>query len=178
MLRIVEESAMDAATDRAIKVGLCASFPNDAATFSQTRAWHGSAATYSVLIEESGAVVAHVGVVVRTITASGTPVAMAGPQNVYVIPTRRGRGLVNRVMAASMEEAKRRGLDVGLLFCLPSLENIYKRCGWRTLPATTVHATRTNGERYVLDEHNLLMFYPLKVQAFPPGEIDLNGDDW
>lgn len=178
LMRIIDEKAMDVATDAAVKQGLCACFPGDVPVFSHTRAWHGSAPAYSVLIEDGQQVVAHVGVVDRVIEAGDERVRIAGVQNVFVRAEFRGRGLVDEVMRASMAEATNRGMDAGMLFCLPALEKVYARAGWRTLPPRTVWATRANGERYRLDEKNLLMFHPLAKEAFPAGTIDLNGDDW
>lgn len=177
-LRIIDESSMDQATDRAIKAGLCACFPGNESVFSQTRAWHGSAPAFTVLLERDGRVITHVGVVQRTVSVGGMDVRVAGVQNVFVLPEYRGRGLGDRVLHAAMAEAMWRKLDLGLLFCLPALEKVYARCGWKTLPRRTVRATRAGGQRYVLDEKNIMMFYPLAMEQLPPGEIDLRGDDW
>lgn len=176
--RIVDEREMDPATDAAVRRGLCACFPNDIAIFSQTRAWHGSASAFSVLMEAGGEVVAHAGAVDRIIRAGADRVRIAGVQNVFVLPRHRGRGLVDQAMRMSMEEAERRHMDAGLLFCIPALENLYARTGWHTLPPRPVWATRSSGERYRLDEKNILMFHPLRLRTFPDDEIDLNGDDW
>jgi hypothetical protein len=169
---------MDPATDAAIRSGLCACFPNDIAIFSQTRAWHGSGPAFCVLMEAGGEAVAHTGVVDRTIRVGADRLRIAGVQNVFVLPRHRGRGLVDQAMRMSMEEAERRRMDAGLLFCIPALEKLYARTGWQTLSPRPVWATRSGGERYRLDEKNILMFHPLLHHAFPEGEIDLNGDDW
>lgn len=176
--RIIDERQMDAASDAGIKQGLCACFPNDAAIFTRTRVWHGSAPAFSVLIEDAGWIIAHVGVVDRVIQAGAEELRIAGVQNVFVRPEFRGRGLVDEVMRSAMAEAMQRRMDAGLLFCLPALERVYARTSWQTLPPRTIWASRANGERYRLDEKNLLMFHSLAKEAFPAGTIDLNGDDW
>jgi len=177
-LRIIDEACMDRATDMAIRDGLCVCFPANRDVFAQTRAWHGSAPAFTVLLEDDRRIIAHVGVVQRTIRVGEADLAIAGVQNVFVLPGFRGRGLADRVLAVAMADAMWRRLDAGLLFCLPALEKVYARCGWKTLPRRTVHATRATGERYVLDDRNIMMFFPLLAREFPAGEIDLRGDDW
>lgn len=164
--------------DRAIREGLCACFPADVDTFRRTRAWHGSVPAFSVLVGDERLVIAHLGVVERVIRVGEQNVNIAGVQNVFVRPEYRGNGLVDRILRVSMDEALQRRIDVGMLFCLPVLEKIYARNGWIALPYRQVHATRSNGERYVLDEKNILMFHPLIRRDFPEGSIDLCGDDW
>lgn len=176
--RIIDERNMDPASDAAIRRGLCECFPGDIPVFSRTRAWHGSAAAFSVLMESGGEVVAHVGVVDRTIRAGSGRLRIGGVQNVFVLPTHRGRGMVDEIMRKSMAEAHRRGMDAGLLFCLPALEKIYARTGWQTLSLRPVWATRSTGGRYLLNEKNITMFHPLLRRTFPEGELDLHGDDW
>jgi GNAT superfamily N-acetyltransferase len=177
--RIVDETELDRATDAAIKAGLIECFPADAGVFAQTRAWHGSVPTYTALVEDGGRVVAHVGVVVRTLLVVGaTPVTVAGVQNVFVVPSHRKTGLVDRVMTAAIGEARARLLDCGLLFCLPVLTRVYERTGWKVLSARPVWATGERQGRYLLDDKNVLMFLPIRRKGFPDGAIDLNGDDW
>jgi predicted N-acetyltransferase YhbS len=175
---IVEETAMPSATDRAIRNGLCASFPNDADVFAQTRAWHGSAPTLSVVRQEGPLIVAHVGIVVRTIAVGLTNVTIAGVQNVFVLPSHRGTGLVDRLMTTAMREAGKRKLECGLLFCLPVLQRVYARTGWVTLPTRPIYATSASNGRYLLEDKNVLMFHPLSRTDFPAHPIDLRGDDW
>lgn len=164
--------------DEAIRAGLCICFPNDAAVFSQTRAWHGSAPAYSVVVEQDHQVIAHVGVVQRTLRVGSGPLSIAGVQNVFVLPDHRGRGLADRIMTAAMDQALRRRIDVGLLFCLPTLERLYRRLGWLALGQREVWATHSAGQRYRPDPKNVLMFHPLLRRDFPAGPIDLCGDDW
>ncbi len=177
-LRIIDEQRMDHATDHAIKAALVVCFPDAVANFSQTRVWHGSAPAYTVLMESDGTVIAHLGVVQREIRVGDQPVSMAGVQNVCVRPEHRGRGLVDQILNESMLEAHRRHIDLGLLFCVPKLEKVYARCGWRPATPRVIQATRTSGERYQLDDHNILMFHPLRIDQLPPGDIDLIADDW
>jgi len=169
---------MTPALDLAIKATLCVCFPDAAANFSITRAWHGSGPAYCVVVMAEGAVVAHVGAVERILRVGSQLLRIAGVQNVCVQPQFRKQGLTEPMLAQAMAEAQRRGADMGLLFCLPALEKLYARCGWRPVESRPVTATAADGRRYRLDEHNILMFFPLAAQSFPPGNIDLNGDDW
>jgi len=71
-----------------------------------------------VILEEQGEIVAHVGIVDRSMTVGGSTFASRGVQNVFVMPAYRGTRLSDRVMKAAMDEAERRGYDFGLLFCI------------------------------------------------------------
>ncbi len=121
---------MDAACDASIRAGLCACFPPDREVFARSRGWHGAMPDWTVVREERGRVIAHVGVVERTVGVGGQSPRVAGVQSVFVLPAHRGRGLCRDVMQAAMTEAARRGLDFGLLFCTPQFGPIYERLGW------------------------------------------------
>jgi GNAT superfamily N-acetyltransferase len=216
---IVYESQMPADLDQRIRDGLCSCFPADRAVFSRTRAWHGSAPLYSVVLLQTpprpfslspllpfsgekgdsphlperpegcfaqmgtvpffppSRVLAHAGIVQRTITAGGCPLRVAGVQNVFVLPEFRRQGLSGRVLQAGMEEAGSRGFDCGLLFCVPPLETLYAACGWTALGPREIVRTE-EGRRQPLPGENVAMFYPLGVTTFPGGLIDLCGNDW
>ena len=175
--RVVDESQMPAALDAEIRRGLCLCFPPDVPIFSLTRAWHGSAPAYNVVIDDGPTVLAHVGVVDRSIRVGPTPIRVAGVQNVYVLPEARGRGLAQVVMVEAMAEAGRRRFDVGLLFCEPKLERVYLDCDWRSLgPREVVRVEE--GREIPIPAKNIAMFYPLAAAAFPDGLIHLGGNDW
>ncbi len=177
MIRIIDEREMSAGMDEQIRRALCICFPKDEAVFSQTRKWHDSGPAYSVVAQEQTRVVAHVGVVDRKLTVGDTWLRVGGVQNVFVLPDCRGRGLVDEVMAASMEEAQRRDYDCGLLFCVPELEKVYRRCGWITLGDREVIRVEA-GQELPLPGKNIAMFFPLRVREFPRGTIHLRGNDW
>jgi predicted N-acetyltransferase YhbS len=177
-LNIVDESDVDVFLDQKIRNGLCVCFPEDVSVFSQTRAWHCSAPAWSVIMKEREKIIAHCGVVDRTIKAGEVPIRIAGIQNVFVLPDHRGKGLCDKVMNKAMEEAERRQYECGLLFCVPELEKVYARCGWKLLPRENVYRIDENGEVKALPEKNIAMFHPLKRTIFPPGDISLEGNDW
>lgn len=177
VLQVLEEESIDVALDGQIRRSLCLSFPNDAAHFSRSRSWHGSSPAYSVILRQEQDVIAHVGVVDRTISAGSRALRVAGVMNVFVLPSHRGRHLVERVMRAAMQEAQRRGMDIGLLFCLPSLIPLYARMQWRDAPGHEV--VRTEGGRDLpLPPGNIAMYFPLRLAELPPGTLHLRGNDW
>ncbi len=177
-LRLIPEEAMTPDLDAAIRRGLCVCFPDNAADFSLTRSWHGSGPAWTALVEDDGLILAHAGAVDRVIRAGDRPLAVAGIQNVYVLPPHRASGLSNLVMKAVMEEAARRARDCGLLFCVPRLERLYSRMGWIALPADTPVVRVDGGVECPIPGKNIAMYYPLAQRDFPPGLIHLQGNDW
>ncbi len=178
-LLVIDESEMTPEMDAGIREGLCECFPADADVFSRTRAWHGSLASWSILLREpSGHIVAHTGVVDRKILAGDVPLHVAGIQNVFVLPDQRGKGLSDRVMVAAMKEAAAGHYDCGLLFCVPELEKVYARCGWKRLADVPVIRINERRMEVPIPGKNIAMFYPLKVTEFPAGRIHLQGNDW
>jgi GNAT superfamily N-acetyltransferase len=176
-LSIVDEAEMSPSLDAAIRERLCLCFPADVAVFGQTRAWHGSRPEFSVVLWEAERVVAHVGVVQRTITVGETPLRVAGVQNVFVLPEYRGQGLSAQVLQAAMTQAADRRFDGGLLFCVPRLEKVYAACGWHGLGVREVVRTE-DGRDIPIPDKNIAMFYPIQTPHFPAGLVHLRGNDW
>lgn len=177
-MRIVPEHLMTADLDAEIRRGLCACFPNDVAVFSQSRAWHASGPAFSAVLQDGPAVIAHTGVVDRTIDVDGQPVRAAGVQNVYVLPKHRRKGYVDEVMNAAMREAGRQGFDCGLLFCLEVLVKVYARSGWRLLENVETTCLSDTGVDESLPPYNLAMWYPLARTELAARRIHLRGRDW
>lgn len=179
-LRIILEDALTEADDDAIRASLCRCFPADQESFRKTRAWHGVRPAWSVVVDHEGLVLAHVGIVEREIQILGSDdrLRVAGIQNVLVLPEHRKTGLFRQVMTAAMDEASRRELDVGLLFCLPDLVEKYARLGWRLLEPRNVIRIDENGQAQSLPSKNLTMVHPLRRADLPPGDIHLQGNDW
>ena len=172
-----DETAIPPDLDARIRQGLCTCFPKDADVFVRTRAWHGSRPEYTVVAEDAGRVVAHAGVVARTVTVGPVMLRAAGVQNVFVAPEYRGRNLSAEVLRCAMKEAAGRDFDAGLLFCMPELEGVYTGCGWRGLgPRAIVRIAE--GRELPLPGGNIALFYPLRVADFPDGVIHLRGNDW
>ena len=177
-LRVVGQEELAGELGQAIREALCICFPADRAIFSKTLAWHGSAPAWGVIIEEYGRVVAHVGVVDRTLMAADEQVRVAGIQNVFVIPEHRGKGLGQQVMIRAMQEAGRLRFDGGLLFCIPAIAKVYTPCGWQVIEPSSVTRIDENGAALPLPEKNIAMYYPLERKGFPAGSIHLQGNDW
>jgi len=129
------------------------------------------------LATELSGVVGHVAIVIREIRCGGASVTVAGVQSLAVAPDFRGTGLSRRLMTEAMDEAKRRGIAFGLLFCVPGLESFYASLGWiRTDEAVTMRDKE--GRPVPIPASNIAMFKPLGSTPFPTGPIDLRGRDW
>jgi predicted acetyltransferase len=174
----LSETEIDSRIDAAIRKSLCTVFPDGISTFAQTRAWHGSTSSWTHFIEKKGEVIAHLGVIDRTIMVGDKSIRIAGIQGVIVLPEYRGQGLSDRLLIASMDESRHRGFDLGLLFCLPILEKVYTRCGWCSLSRRNIIRIDESGNEKSLPEKNIAMEYPLHLQTFPEGDIHLQGNDW
>ena len=177
-VRIVDERELPADLDAAIRRTLVTCFPKDAEFFLHSRAWHGCTPAFSAVVQEDNEVIAHLGVVQREVTVGGASVHVAGLQNICVLPDHRGRGLCRKMLDASMAEAKERGADFGLLFCVAQIVPVYERCGWCQLPNSSVVRVDLDGEEKPLANGNLPMWLPLNKGKFPAGEIYLGGNDW
>ena len=177
-VRIVPESEVDEALDSAIRESLCECWPSYCDVFSKTRAWHGSEPAWSVVLEEAGRVIAHASVVERTIRVGEQPLSVAGIMSVMVVPDHRGCRLSEKVMQTAIAEAGSRDYDFGLLFCVPEIEKVYARVGWRALPDAEIVRVDEAGRECSLPGRNIAMYYPLKERRFPEGRVHLQGNDW
>jgi GNAT superfamily N-acetyltransferase len=177
-LRIVKEEAVTPELDEAIRHGLVVCFPADAESFSHTRAWHGSAPAWSVILDHEGEVIGHVGVVDRVIKVGETALRVAGIQNVFLLPEFRGRGVSTPLMDKAMHEAAAQGFDLGMLFCVPALERVYSRAGWLSLGERETVRIDETGVEVPLPAKNVCLFFPLAHPSFPRGVIHLQGNDW
>ncbi len=176
-LRIVDERDMTPDLCARIRAGLCICFPKDRDTFSQSRSWHGSNPAFCAVIEDAGEVIAHVGVVDRTVRIADSRARVAGVMNVFVLPSRRGLRLSDLATAAAMAEASQRGFDLGLLFCTRPLVAVYGRMGWILADNPIIRVE--GGMELPLPEGNVSMFLPLRQQAISTGVIiHLGGNDW
>lgn len=177
-ITLVQERDVGRGLDKKIKEGLCLCFPDDKGTFSVTRAWHNTAPSWSLYTEENNRIISHIGVVDRKIRVGDNVVRIAGIQNVFVLPEFRGKGFCDALVNAAMVKAAEYGFDYGFLFCIPEIEKVYRRCGWIKLPHTSILLTDESGKEGVLSGKNLAMFFPLKFNTFPAGDIHLQGNDW
>jgi predicted N-acetyltransferase YhbS len=176
VFEIIEEVAITPAQNREIKALLFEAFPDGRTAFAETRHWHGSAPQYSVIARRGGRVVGNAGIIVRDIRSGGTAVRVAGIQNLAVHPQERGKNLGGKLLSKGMAEARRRGIDFGLLFCVPELRHYYHSNGWKKIDAafTMLYQGRT----CPIPGKNIAMIRELTDRRFPGGAVDLAGADW
>jgi predicted N-acetyltransferase YhbS len=176
-VEVIDEDQIAPELDAAIRRLLCDCFPADVTAFSARRAWNNVRPLYSVICRSGDDVVGQVGIVERLVTCGGAAVRVAGIQSLAVAPDRRGSGASQRLMTAAMDEARRRGIGFGLLFCLPGLADFYARLGWQRVDrAVTMRCAA--GQSVPLTAKNIAMHLPLGDDPFPSGPIDLAGRDW
>lgn len=177
-LVLVPEENFPASLDTEVRRLLCETFPEEVTTFSATRAWNGCRPKYSVMLTKEERVIAHLGIVERAISVGGVAMRAAGVQNVCVHPSYRGRHLSAFLLEEAMSEAESRGFEVGLLFCIPELDPIYARSGWRRLSQREIACRDATGASSLLPAKNIAMDYPICFDELPAGVVDLNGRDW
>ncbi len=176
-LEVIDEDHIGPELDAAIRRLLCECFPPDMAVFSVRRAWNGVRPAFSLLSRRGDKVMGQVGIIERQITCGGVSVRAAGIQSLAVARDCRRSGLSQRLMTAAMDEARRRGIRFGLLFCVPALEDFYARLGWRrTDRAVTMRDAA--GRPVPLTAKNISMELALDGDPLPPGPLDLEGRDW
>ena len=176
---VFEDADITENLDRLIRAELVECFPNDTEHFSQTRVWHTRPSWTVAGQAPDGTVAAHCAIVERTISV-GNPsqyVRVAGVQGFSVRPAWRKKKVSDRMMEIAVAEANLRGLDAGLLFCLPVLEKLYCRMSWHTIN-TPVMVRDDQGRLLPLPEKNIAMIIPLNLREFPRGGMDLMGPDW
>ena len=176
-LQVVDEGDIALELDAAVRRLRCECFPSDVAAFSVRRAWNDVCPSFSVFGRHGDKVVGQVGIVERRITCGSVPVRVAGVQSLAAAPDWRRSGLSQRLMIAAMQEAQRRGLRFGLLFCVPELEGFYARMGWRRIERAVTMRDATG--RPVPLTAKIIPVEPAPAgDPLPPGTIDLEGRDW
>lgn len=101
---------------------------------------------YCAVRDAGGRLVATAGVARVPVTVGGTDVEVAGLGTVIVAATMRGKGLARVAVGGVMDHARDvLGLDLGLLFCLPTRVPVYDRLGW-TLVEGEVTARQPGGD--------------------------------
>jgi hypothetical protein len=165
--------------DRLIRDILVECFPHNTDHYSLTRVWHSQPSRIITGIASDGTVAAHCAIVERTVSAGDPPkhIRVAGIQGFSVRPEWRKKNISDRMMDIAVLDAKNRGLDSGLLFCLPVLEKLYGRMGWHTIN-DPVFVRDEQGGLSPLPEKNIAMIIPLNLNDFPAGVVDLMGQDW
>ena len=176
-IRIVYENDVDDALDAAIKSILGECFPHNKDKFSKARRWRGNVALYNAVVEADDIVCGHIAVVDRTVTVGNEPLHVAAVANVSVLPEYRGTGLSDIMLKAVMAEAKRGPFDVGLLFTTELIKKVYARNGWIEIKGQKFIRVE-NEQEILLPPESVQMYYSLKRQHFPAGDVHLRGDKW
>jgi GNAT superfamily N-acetyltransferase len=178
-LSLVLEPDIDAVLEAELREALMECYPDAADYFSKRSWWYSRPAWRVIAREDGGLIVGHMAVVLRRVLVAenALPVSVAGIQGVLVRHGHRGTGLSDKIMVRVIGEAARGTTDAGMLFCIPKLESLYGRMGWRKIDAA-VSLIGDSGERENLAEKDIAMVYPLKLKHFPAGDIDLNGMVW
>ena len=175
-IEIIEERSAGKDLDKSIRKLLADCFPGDQNSFLKTRCWH-STPEYILVNRKGKSVVGQVAVVTREISCGRKKVKIAGIQSLAVGKKGRGTGLSHHLMIESMSEALRRGIEFGLLFCVPELERFYTSLGWKRIDVP-FFMRDASGARTNLPQKNIRMILPLSGRKFPSGAIDLQGRDW
>ena len=177
-IEIIDEIDMSIENDEKIRDGLCISFPEDKDIFGKSRYWNGVVPELSIVLSDENLIIAHIAIVSREImVGENADLNIFGIQNVYVLPNYRGKGILNSIMYKALEVSTQRAFDCGLLFCLPSLEKVYEKYGWKSLSGQKIFEMDENGNK-ILKEKGLGMYYPVQVHVFPQGDINLMGRSW
>lgn len=100
------------------------------------------------VIVERGILVSHALVRQRAITHRGERYRLGGVGAVMTYPAFRREGHGARVVAAATDFIRASGLDIGMLFTMPSLESFYGQNGWVSLNNPGI----THGDPTKLDD--------------------------
>lgn len=126
-------------------------------------------------LRRDGRLVAHVGVLERTVAVAGDPVDVAGVGGVLTHPKHRGEGAATSGLRAAHAFIRgNRGLDLALLLCRPALVPFYGRLGWARVNARVTFAQPEGSTTSPLP----LMAAELGVRTWPEGPVDLRGLPW
>ena len=178
---IVEEPDIPADLDRAIRDTLVVCFPHHEKMYSKTRQSNTPLAWTMVAVAAGGAAASLISVVERRILLpeSGGSLRTAGIGTVSALPKYRKTGLSDRIMELVLEEADRRGYDIGMLFCKPPLVPVYSRMGWRVHEQPVIVAG-DEGKPMLKNPagNHFAMTHPLNVDPVPEEAVDAAGPDW
>ncbi len=176
---IIDERTIDKALHDEICHGLVECFPEEADFFTDHRSWHGSVPCFSVVLRstDTDRLIAHAGVVDRNVHVGKDSIRVAGLQNVFVLPSHRGRNMSAILLTTAMKEASARGMDLGMLFCTAQLETVYARANWTRADSRPITCT-SDGHDKPLPGKNIVMIYPLALRILPDGPLHLQGNDW
>ena len=175
--KILAEEQIDEALDEAIRASLITVYSTDKKTFERERSFNGNRSCFAVVFWDGDTVCAHGAVVEAQVVVGQQELRVAGLGYVLVLPEYRGGGLGRRVAVLAMEEAQRRGFDLGMLFTGGTLPEMYAPLGWESFEGRAIYYPEA-GQQQVMPSEILRMQYPLKLSALPAGDIYLQKKYW
>jgi hypothetical protein len=180
-IRVIEDRDISADLDQAIRSTLVTCFPHHEKIYSKTRRNYTPLAWTVVAVADDGSAASLISVAERRmlLPESGGSLWTAGIGTVSALPKYRKTGLIGHIMALVLEEADRRGYDIGMLFCKPPLVPVYSRMGWSVHepPVTIIGTDGTPKVKNPTGEH-FAMTRPLKIDPVPSEPVDAAGPDW
>jgi GNAT superfamily N-acetyltransferase len=128
------------------------------------------------LVWDDDRLVAHVGVMDRTIRVGGEPLEVAGVYSVMTRPADRGKGYASAALrrAAEFMRDELPRAQHGLLVCIDERVPFYGRLGWQRIDAP-VEFDQPGGRQ--VNEINTMVL-PLRGRPWPAGDVDLCGLPW
>jgi GNAT superfamily N-acetyltransferase len=122
-----------------------------------------------------GELIGRVGVLSRTISVGGAPVAVGGITGVVTEPDYRGRGVARTLVAHALAFLRdEQHLPLVMLTCNRKLGPLYEKLGWRVVEGPTVYA-QPDGPRTC---PGLTMVSESGSISWPDGRIDMRGLPW
>ena len=176
-LRILNESDITPDIDGRIRHTLTLCFPHRADNFKTHRWLDHNSPDFTVVVDRYYTIVAHLAVIERMITVGPSQLRIAGIALVSVHPHHRSQGLSTQILRYALHEAERRNYDMGMLFCQEKVKHVYERHGWREIKDRNfTHID--NGHWNPLPADRLRMYFPLHMEEFPDGDVNLDGGRW
>ena len=174
---IFTEDQIDSSLCAAIRESLIEVYPGDKETFQSQRSFNGNRPLYTIVVQDGDTVCAHAAVVDGRIVVGEKELRVAGLGYLLVLPQYRGNNLGRRIATLAMEEAARRNFDLGLLFTVGTVQELYKPLGWSLLEERDFYYPE-NSEKQLLTQEILRMQYPLNCAGIPDGDVYLQTKYW
>ena len=174
---VINENDITPEIDAKLKTVLIECFPHNTEQFTAGRRWRGNRPVYNVILHDNDDVCGQISVIDRTISVNGNPVRCAGIANVGITSLYRGKKLSDIMLKEAIDHAEKLEFDIGMLFTHKPIDKIYCKSSWKYI-SERKYKRIENGFETPLPETSILMYYPLKIQNFPDGDVDLNGDKW
>ena len=171
--RVADLSASDREALRALSTAV---YPPTADPWPGAQ-WQWSSHDFCIRsLDEDGAPLTYVGIVLRDATLDGRPVRVAGIGGVKTHPAARRCGLAGHAMRHAIRYFRERGdVHFGLLACAPHLLAYYGDLGWTPFAGRML--VLRHGEM-VEFTFNHVMTHGVLAASPEAGTIDLQGPPW